>query len=145
MASGEDDETEQEWRSIVENFGDRAELEDEPASAEPAPAEPPKIGSVFDGPVFNPTYDAIDRTLESEQGFVAPDPGWQPLPERPRLLAWIGLFLAPAFLLVAAILQLHVAGWLIFLVIVGFLGGFGYLVWQMPSGPRDPWDDGSRI
>lgn len=139
MAGEEDEETELEWRSIVENYGDRAELEDEPTP------EPPKVGSVFDGPVFDPTYDEVDRSLASEQGFVAPDPGWQPLPERPRLLAWVGLFLAPAFLLVSAILQLSVPGWLIFVLVVGFLGGFGYLVWQMPRGPRDPWDDGSRV
>ena len=27
----------------------------------------------------------------------------------------------------------------------GFLGGFGYLVAQMPRGPRDPFDDGARL
>jgi hypothetical protein len=26
-----------------------------------------------------------------------------------------------------------------------FVGGFGYLVHEMPRSPRDPWDDGSRI
>ena len=143
MAGEEDEETEQEWRSIVENYGERTELEDEPV-ADP-PEERPKVGSVFDGPVFNPTYDEVDRSLAADQGFVAPDPGWQPLPERPRLLAWIGLILAPAFLLVAAVLNLPAPGWLVFLLVLGFVGGFGYLVWQMPSGPRDPWDDGSRI
>ena len=33
-------------------------------------------------------------------------------------------------------------GW----VLVGwFVGGFAYLVLEMPKSPRDPWDDGSRI
>ena len=26
-----------------------------------------------------------------------------------------------------------------------FVGGFAYLVREMPRSPRDPWDDGSRI
>lgn len=137
--AGEDDE-ELTWRSIVENYGDRPELEDEPA-----PEPPPKVGSVFDGPVFNPTSDEIDRSLASEQGFVAPDPGWQPLPETRRLAAWIGLFAGPVFLLLAAVLHLRVPGWLIGLLVLGFVGGFVFLVWQMPREPRDPWDDGSRI
>jgi hypothetical protein len=31
------------------------------------------------------------------------------------------------------------------LLIGGFLGGFGYLVAQMPRGPRDPFDDGAVL
>ena len=140
MAGEEDEGTEQEWRSIVENFGDRAEIEDEP------PAEmKPQVGSVFDGPVFNPTYDEVDASLESEHGFVAPDPGWQPLPAGPRLVAWIGLLLGPVFLLFAAILHVSIPGVLVALLVAGFVGGFGFLVWQMPREPREPWDDGSRI
>ncbi len=149
--AGEEDE-EQTWRSIVENYGDRPEIEevapDPPAeTAEPteAPRVGPAVGSVFDGPVFNPSYDEVDRTLEAEQGFVAPDPGWQPLPQGPRLAAWLGLLLGPAFLLLAAILHLSIPGWLVAILVVGFVGGFGYLVWQMPREPREPWDDGSRI
>jgi hypothetical protein len=137
--AGEEDE--QEWRSIVENYGERPELEEEP----PVAAEPPQVGSVFDGPVFNPSYDEVDRSLEAEQGFVPPDPGWQPLPERPRLLAWLGLLAAPAVLLIAAILHLRMAGWFVGALVLAFVGGFVYLVWQMPREPREPWDDGSRI
>ena len=140
MAGEGEEDTEETWRAIVENYGDRAELEDEPA-AEP----PPKVGSVFDGPVFNPTYDDVDRSLEAEQGFVAPDPGWQPLPRGPRLAAWLGLLVGPVVLLLAAILHLRIPGWLVAALVVGFVGGFGFLVWQMPREPREPWDDGSRI
>ncbi len=140
MAREEDEETEQEWRSIVENYGDRAEIEDEPPAD-----EKPRVGSVFDGPVFNPTYDEVDRSLAADQGFVAPDPGWQPLPAAPRLAAWIGLLLGPAFLLLPAVLHLSIPGVLVALLLAGFVGGFGFLVWQMPREPREPWDDGSRI
>ena len=31
------------------------------------------------------------------------------------------------------------------LLVGAFLGGFGYLVAQMPRGPRDPFDDGARL
>jgi hypothetical protein len=136
----EDEETEQEWRSIVDNYGDRAELEDEPPAD-----EKPRVGSVFDGPVFNPTYDEVDRSLAAEQGFVPPDPGWQPLPAGPRLAAWIGLLLGPAFLLLAAVVHLSIPGVLVALLLAGFVGGFGFLVWQMPREPREPGDDGSRL
>ena len=140
MAGEEDEGTEQEWRSIVENYGDRAEIEDEPPAD-----EQPKVGSVFDGPVFNPSYDEVDRSLEAEQGFVAPDPGWQPLPAGPRLAAWIGLLAGPVFLLFAAVLHVSIPGILVALLVAGFVGGFGFLVWQMPREPREPWDDGSRL
>jgi len=140
VAGEEDEGTEQEWRSIVENYGDRAEIEDEPPAG-----ETPRVGSVFDGPVFNPSYDEVDRSLEAEQGFVAPDPGWQPLPAGPRLAAWIGLLAGPVFLLVAAVLHVSIPGILVAVLVAGFVGGFGFLVWQMPREPREPWDDGSRI
>ena len=143
MAGEEDEETEQEWRSIVENYGDRAEIEDEPPAE--SPGERPRVGSVFDAPAFNPTYDEVDRDLEAEQGFVAPDPGWQPLPAGPRLAAWIGLLAGPVFLLFAAVLHVSIPGILVALLVAGFVGGFGFLVWQMPREPREPWDDGSRI
>lgn len=36
----------------------------------------------------------------------------------------------------------NLVGWLL---VVWFVGGFLYLVREMPRSPRDPWDDGSRI
>ena len=33
-------------------------------------------------------------------------------------------------------------GWAL---VAWFVGGFLYLVREMPRAPRDPWDDGSRI
>ena len=35
--------------------------------------------------------------------------------------------------------------WLAYLLVAGFVGGFVYLVIQMPRGPRDPFDDGARL
>ena len=35
--------------------------------------------------------------------------------------------------------------WVGWLMVAWFVGGFVYLVHQMPREPRDPWDDGSRV
>ena len=64
-----------------------------------------------------------------------------------RRLAWAGLLGTPivALLLIGAGIRL--AGWMAFLLVVAFIGGFGYLVATMRSGPPDDWsgDDGARL
>ena len=70
-----------------------------------------------------------------------------PLPRLPfdRLLAWSGVFLSPLILLRRDGLQIDLPTIVSWLLVGGFLGGFGYLVAQMPRGPRDPFDDGARL
>ena len=34
---------------------------------------------------------------------------------------------------------------LAYALVAAFVGGFLYLVWLMPSGPRDPDDDGAVV
>ena len=70
-----------------------------------------------------------------------------PLPRVPkdRLAAWLGVFVSPILLLVAAVLRIPLPTIVAWLLVGAFLGGFGYLVAQMPRGPRDPFDDGARI
>jgi hypothetical protein len=48
-------------------------------------------------------------------------------------------------LVIAVILGVHLPAWLGYLLVAGFVGGFGYLVTRMPRGPRDPMDDGARL
>ena len=48
-------------------------------------------------------------------------------------------------LLVALVFGIYFPGWLSLILVGGFVGGFVYLVSTMPSGPRDPGDDGARI
>ncbi len=119
------------WREIVANYGDRPVVDPEtPAAAQPEPPEYPELA-------------ADDTRLEER--FVPPPP--PPLPRLPfdRLLAWSGVFVSPLILLVATVFQVHLPTIVAWLLIGGFLGGFGYLVSQMPRGPRDPFDDGARL
>ena len=76
---------------------------------------------------------------------MPPPPPPLPRPEPRRALAWLGLFGAPVVLLAALVFGVYLPGWLSLILVGGFVGGFVYLVSTMPSGPRDPGDDGARI
>lgn len=126
------------WRAIVDNYGERV-LEDEdeaPAEPEPAPA-PVEIEVQDDEPAELVEHD--------EDGFVPPTPGPSPRPPADRLLAWIGVFGAPAVLLLVVITGIDIPRLLGWALVGAFLVGFGYLVLRMPSDPRDPWDDGAVL
>lgn len=115
-----------QWQAIVENFGERVEL-DEPAP--PAlPAPPPEA-----------SYDESPR----EDHFVPPEPppvGW---PTGPRAVACVGLFVGPALILAMLLFKVTIPTWLGWLALLGFIGGFGFLVSSQRE--RDGWDDGSQV
>jgi hypothetical protein len=120
------------WRAIVENYGDRAELDADEA------------------PVAAPTPDPFAVPAEltaahNEERFVPPPPPPLPHVPRDRLVAWSGLFGAPTVLLTALVLGIRLPSLVGYLLIAAFIGGFVYLVVQMPRGPHDPYDDGARI
>lgn len=126
-----------EWRSIVENFGDRAELpEPEPETpvfAAPAPVddEPPELAAT---------------PWDEEEHFVPPEPPPLPRPQGARAAAWFGLFGVPTLALIAIVLGVSLPSYVALVLIAWFVGGFGYLVATM-SG-RDPdsgWDDGAVL
>ena len=48
-------------------------------------------------------------------------------------------------LLTALVLGIHLPSLIGYLLVGAFIGGFVYLVVQMPRGPHDPYDDGARI
>ncbi len=123
------------WAEIIANYGDRPVLDPPPEPPSKAPEPQPE-------PDPHPEL-AAETWLEER--FVPPPP--PPLPRLPvdRLLAWCGVFLSPLILLVATVLRLHLPSLLAWTLVLGFLGGFGYLVAQMPRGPRDPFDDGARL
>ena len=123
------------WREIVANYGDRPVVDaDEDTRVEqhvqPAvPDEHPELAD--DG--------------RPDDRFVPPPP--PPLPRVPkdRLAAWLGVFVSPALLLLATVLRIPLPNIVAWLLVGAFLGGFGYLVAQMPRGPRDPFDDGAVL
>ena len=140
------DNEEEAWRSIVENYGDRAALEPD-TSAAPVP----ELGDDPDDDLGDPGLDRDlvgereDALWESER-FVAPTPPPLPRIARDRLIAWIGIFGSPTVLLVCLVLGIHLVPWLGYLLVASFIGGFAYLVVHMPRGSDiDPWDDGARL
>jgi hypothetical protein len=124
------------WRAIVDNYGERARIEpDEVPPTEPA-ADP------HADPYADPAE--LTQTHEDER-FVPPPPPPLPHVPRDRLLAWSGLFGAPAVLLTALVLGIGLPPLVGYALVASFIGGFVYLVIQMPRGPHDPYDDGARI
>ncbi|MFN8189754.1 MAG: hypothetical protein U0R78_04800 [Nocardioidaceae bacterium] len=122
------------WRSIVDNYGDRAELSaDEVAELE----QQRSAGRAEE--------DSPGHHLEWDDRFVAPVPPPLPKADPPVLLAWAGVLLAPLALMIVVIFSLPVATLIDALLVIWFLGGFAYLVSAMPNEPRDPWDDGAQV
>jgi hypothetical protein len=123
------------WRSIVENYGERAEIDPAPAETEPEPES--------DDP---DEWDDLDdlEGLDDDR-FVPPPPPPLPHPPPLRLAAWIGVFGAPAVLLVGMVLALPLPLWMEKGLVGYFVVAFLYLVFNMDRGPRDPWDDGARV
>ncbi|HCB02925.1 MAG TPA: hypothetical protein PLZ93_17910 [Nocardioides sp.] len=148
------DSDEDAWRGIVENYGERVELDDEPVAESPAqpvvepgtePGSEERLERLF-RPLPQPPEPARAAREDQEEQFVPPAP--PPLPKLPpdRFLAWSGLFGSPTLLLVCLVLGVHLPPWLGYLLVASFIGGFVYLVVKMPRGTDiDPWDDGARL
>jgi hypothetical protein len=120
------------WREIVDNYGERVELtddEDEPERPDPFSAA---------DPIAESTEEYADR-------FVPPPPPPIPRPTPRRLVAWSGLLGAPLLLLASLVFGTGVPTLLSLALVAWFVGGFVYLVLEMPRGPRDPDDDGARL
>jgi hypothetical protein len=118
-----------------------------PVPPEPAPEQPSteRLHGLFQ-PSWNDALDS-EATWDDEGHFVPPPPPPLPKVEPNRRLAWAALLGAPlvALLLIGA--GIRVTGLMAFLLVVAFVGGFGYLVATMRSGPPDDWsgDDGARL
>ncbi len=137
----DDDEV---WRAIVDNYGDRPDLDlDEPEAAptseplpDPTPAEDP----------YDAGWGEAQRAVhEAGERFVPPPPPPVPRASADRVAAWTGVFGSPVVLLICLIFSIPLPQLLAYLLVIGFVGGFLYLVIQMPREPRDPGDDGAVI
>ena len=135
------------WKDIVDRYNEDPAGEDVPAAeslvapdpaVEPAePAEP--APDAWNPEPWNPV------PWEDEGRFVPPVPPRVAMPEPPRLIAWLGVFIPPALLLVFLVLNWVMPQWASALLIIWFVGGFGFLIATMKSGPRDPGDDGAVV
>ena len=122
------------WRAIVENYGERPEVEDPPAPVtEPEPGPPAS------------TYDESGPAAGEPDRFVPPEPPPAPALDLPRHLPWVGVFGVPALLLVTLLAGIGLPAWLGYLLVSSFVGSFVYLVLTMKPGGRDPFDDGARL
>lgn len=141
-ARGDDERRTREdaaWREIVDNYGDRAEVDDVPPPEPPRAAEPePDVE-----PEVEPQVAVVRPT--DEERFVPPPPPPLPRPAPPRAVAWAGVFGVPLVVLVCLVFRLDLPALLDYALLAWFVGGFVYLVATMSRDPREPWDDGSRI
>lgn len=141
MARDDDDV----WRAIVDNYGDRPEL-DEPDPPEPDPGPDPAPFALAADPREEEqrTWDDPDSDWDTDR-FVPPPPPPLPTTTPDRRAAWFGVFGSPAILLVCLILRLDLPLLLAYALVAGFVGGFLYLVLTMTREPRDPDDDGAVL
>jgi hypothetical protein len=136
------------WRAIVDNYGERPALvaPEEPAPAPPAFVDPGLFDrshlDAFDADDVDDRSAAVDR--HAEEHFVPPEPPPAPRGTPARRLAWGGLFLPPALMLLAVVLGWTFAPWAAMLLVVGFVGGFVFLVATMPR-ERGEGDDGAVV
>ena len=132
------------WRAIVENYGERPRLDPSPPAPEPGPTW--YVGPLAGGADREPAETAgVGPDDEVDEGFVPPPPPPLPVPEPARLVAWLGVFAAPAVMLVSLALGVSLPSILGYALIGWFVGGFGYLVVNMDRTPRDPGDDGAVV
>ncbi|GAA4580668.1 hypothetical protein GCM10023194_09660 [Planotetraspora phitsanulokensis] len=144
------------WRQIVASFNEKAE---DASADQPWPdRENVAVETVHeDGEApereDEPRDEADDETdgsaeqADDEGHYVPPPP--PPLPRGDALsrLSWVALFGGPAYLLLAALLDWPMEGWIVFTAVAAFIGGFVTLVVRMGDGPPPDsgWDDGAVI
>ncbi len=137
------------WRAIVDNYGDRPEI----PVAEPEPEAEPEPPTTSRDPGLPPHPDDEPPTTESpvatghdgEEHYVPPPPPPLPTPPPARLLAWVGLFGVPVFVLFALVAHIVLPSLVGLVLMIWFVGGFVFLVASMRPGPEEGHDDGARL
>jgi hypothetical protein len=125
-----------EWRSIVENYGDRPEVVAPPPEPEPEPVVfevPPELGP-----------RSWEPTPEDDR-YVPPPAPPVPRPHGLRAVAWFGLFGVPTIVLVCLVLGISLPSPLGLIALIWSVGGFCYLVATMKGPGDDSWDDGAVV
>ncbi len=124
---------EDDWRAIVENFGDAPDPEriaaEVIANSPPAPPEP----------ILEWSEPA------EEDGYVPPPP--PPLPDVPGRvrLAWACLLGGPALLLVCLFVGYRPPTAVVFAGLAAIVFSLVFLIFRSPRTPREPWEDGAQI
>ncbi|GGO09185.1 hypothetical protein GCM10010116_18590 [Microbispora rosea subsp. aerata] len=146
------------WRQIVASFNETAEN----ASGEQPWPDRENVteerdagdGSPGDAAPGDGARDAEETGREQPSAPAADDdhyipPPPPPLPQGDLLsrLSWLALFGGPAYLLLAALLDWPMDGWIVFTAVSAFIAGFVILVVRMGDGPPadSGWDDGAVV
>ncbi len=144
------------WAEIVAHYGERPRLDPnaDAESREPDDAEAgadPFDRSYLDAQLARQSRETPeldpDGGWEDGEHFVPPTPPPLPTLDPRRKAAWVGLFGSPALMLLGVVLGWTYPGWVSFLLVSTFVGGFGYLVATMPRGRDRGWpgDDGAVV
>ena len=150
------------WAEIVAHYGERPEVADEVRResgaqeersdvARPQSEADPFDRSYLDAQLARQSRETPELNTEArwdEEGhFVPPTPPPLPALDPRRKAAWAGLFGSPALMLLGVVLGWTYPGWISFLLVATFVGGFGYLVATMPRGNDRGWpgDDGAVV
>ena len=145
-ADGSDDDglsrEDELWQAIVDNYGERPKIEELTVEVPPSPRDLTTVDEP--APDGSDTVDDV-AAADTEEHFVPPPPPPLPKPPPARLLAWLGLFGVPTFVLVALVVGISLPSWLGLLLMGWFVGGFVFLVASMKPGPGGGSDDGARI
>ena len=96
-------------------------------------------------PAAQPAPDDFVDNWEDEGHFVPPPP--PDIPEGTPLtrLAWAGVIGGPVILLLIAFTGWAPPGIVAIGAGVACLAGFATLVWHLPEGREDGWDDGAQL
>jgi hypothetical protein len=88
-----------------------------------------------------------EASWDDEGHFVPPPPPPLPTVEPRRKLAWGALLAGPLLGLLSFVLGIRVPDWLTVVLVLGFVGGFVYLVATMRASRDDGWpgDDGAVL
>jgi hypothetical protein len=127
------DDEDAAWRDIVDSYGERPDL--------PEP-EPFQLDSTLGASSMMSA-----ATWEDEGHFVPPEPPPVPRPHGPRALAWFGVFGVPMLMVILVIMRYSPPSPIGLLMVIWFVGGFGYLVATM-GGDHDAdsgWNDGAVL
>ena len=144
-SAGRDDGLSREdelWQAIVDNYGERPKIEELTVEVPPSPRDLTNVDEP--GPDGSDNVDD-SAPADTEEHFVPPPPPPLPKPPPARLLAWLGLFGVPTFVLIALVAGISLPSWLGMLLMGWFVGGFVFLVASMKPGPGGGSDDGARI
>ena len=134
------------WRSIVDNYGERAALDGPAPPPQSEPQSEPQPQPQPGPTVVTPDPADPDAWDEPEERFVPPVPPRAPRLPLPRRLAWLAVLGSPLVLVVALLASLAIPGLVGYALVAAFVGGFGYLVATMErAASRDPGDDGAQL